>query len=174
MELKRNRILRVLKYFDSLLPEELEIILCGGAACLVRLGFERGTQDIDVITSIPKLSLYSKEIKKVAEKYGLANGWLNDSAKGYIDMAPLDFRDRLKSVEFGFKNLKVFALAAIDIYIMKLAAFRPQDIQDLTLIKLNDKDIAIIYSTVKRISEINQKRAIRMKYFLEEKGLWKS
>lgn len=173
MELKKNRIIRVLRYFDSLICEDLEIIICGGAACILRLGFERGTQDIDVITSIPRISLYTVELKKVATKYGLMENWLNDSAKGYMDMLPSDFPSRLQSLDLSLRHLKISVLSPVDIYIMKLAAFRPADILDITLIPLSNEDIGIIQSSIERISNFNVKRALRMRLYLEEKNLWK-
>jgi|SRR3989339_576145 len=169
-----HEIIKLLKHLDKLIDDELEIILCGGVVGILRHTFSRNTLDIDLIASIPKISQFEKQIKMVAEKYSLSEKWLNDAAKGYVDFLPKDFRKRLEPFEADFKFLKVFMLSNVDLYVMKLAAFRPEDIQDLQSIELLVKDKAIIRRAVTRISKLDSKTALKMKLFLKETGIWKT
>ena len=169
-----HEIIKLLKHLDKLIDDELEIILCGGAAGILKHTFSRSTLDIDLIASIPKISQFEKQIKMVADKYSLSEKWLNDAAKGYVDFLPKDFRKRLESFEADFKFLKVFMLSNVDLCIMKLAAFRPEDIQDLQSIKLLSTDKPIIRRTITRISKFDGKTALKMKLFLKEAGIWKT
>lgn len=168
-----NEIIKLLKELDRLIDDPLEIILCGGAVGILKNAFPRSTLDIDIITSVPKISQFEKQIEKVANKFSISDKWLNDAAKGYIDFLPKDFRQRLELLEKGFKFLEVSMLSNVDLYIMKLAAFRAEDILDLQNIELSGEDKTIVCSTVTHISNFDTKTALKMRLFLKETGIWK-
>ena len=172
-EFGAKEIIRLLKELDRLIDDHLEIILCGGAVGILKNTFPRSTLDIDVIASIPKISQFEKQIKMVANKFSISQKWLNDGAKGYVDFLPKDFRKRLEPLEKSFKFLEVFMLSNVDLYIMKLAAFRAEDILDLQNIKLSSKDKTIVCITVTHISSFDTKTALKMRLFLKESGIWK-
>lgn len=53
----------------------LEIVLIGGAAIIENYGFREMTTDIDAI--FPSVSIMKDAIKRVGDRFGLPNGWLN-------------------------------------------------------------------------------------------------
>jgi hypothetical protein len=44
-----HEIVKLLKHLDKLIDDELEIIMCGGAAGILRHTFSRSTLDIDLL-----------------------------------------------------------------------------------------------------------------------------
>ncbi len=165
-------ITHLLKALDNRLDEELEIILCGGAAGILKGSLARDTLDIDLITSIPKISHYSNLIQAIADEYSLSPRWLNDGAKGYVSYLPEDFKTRMEKLNNNFKYLRVFLLSNSDLFIMKLAALRAEDIPDIKCFKLNEDELTIVKETINHISDFDVKTAMKMKLYLEEIGLW--
>ena len=167
----KKDILRLLKEFDGCLEEPVEIIICGGAAAIVQKYLNRGTLDIDILKAIPKLSKIKAAKLKIAEKNELSEDWLNDGAKGFIDFLPDDFIYRLTIINGDFKNLTVKVLSKVDLVIMKLAAFRPEDLVDIDRMKIDEEDIKIIKNAILKIANINKKKAYTIEMYLKEKKL---
>ena len=170
--LGKTEILKLLKEFDTLLNEPLEIIICGGAAGILSHGYSRATMDIDIVNSIPKLSTVESAIINIAEKYEISKKWLNDGVKGFVDYLPDDFRKRIIAIEGNFKFLKVFTLSKIDLLIMKLAAFRPEDLKDIELMEIGKNELSLIKTTLTKISSFDKKKAYLIEMFLKEKNLF--
>ncbi len=167
----KKDILKLLNEFDTCLKGPVEIIICGGAAGIIQHNFNRGTMDIDIIQAIPKLSQLENAKKHIAEKFELSEDWLNDGAKGFIDFLPDDFTSRLISVKGGFKNLKVRVLSKVDLVIMKLAAFRPEDLMDVEIMGIGKKDIPVIQEAITKIASFDKNKAYTIEMFLKEKNI---
>jgi hypothetical protein len=69
-----------------------------------------------------------------------------------------------------FKNLPVHVLSRIGLLVLKLAAFRPEDIKDISRINLRDDDIPVILRTIEKIASFDEKKAYAMESFLREEG----
>ncbi|OGJ86910.1 MAG: hypothetical protein A2487_05845 [Candidatus Raymondbacteria bacterium RifOxyC12_full_50_8] len=167
----KEGIVSLLRELDQTLSIQTQIIVCGGAAGILVHGLERDTLDINILAGEPPVAQLSKHIISLANKHGLPEKWINDGAKGYIDYLPDDFRDRLIRLKATFKHIKVYALSRVDLIIMKLAAFRPEDIEDIVFLKPETKDIPTITSAIDKISRFDAKTAHRIELYLKEKGL---
>ena len=168
----KQEILNILIEFDSQIKEPVSIIICGGAAGILEHEFNRSTLDIDIIHSLPRLIELQNIRKLIAEQHDLSDQWLNDGAKGFIDYLPNDFQSRLIPVKVKFYKLKASVLGMADLLVMKLAAFRPEDILDISRMKIDKETISIIKRAVDNIALFDNKRAHIMTLFLKEKGLW--
>ena len=166
----KKQILRVLKALDGVLRNELKIILCGSASGILTQNLDRRTGDIDILSSIPRLSEIGPELHKIAERYQLSDHWINDASKGFMDFLPDDFKKRLIEIKAGFKRIKVYSISKVDFFIMKLASFRDQDLQDISGIELSKNELKILDRTILEISKFNAKQAHKMQLFIEECG----
>lgn len=167
----REGILGLLKELDSRIVEDATIVVCGGAAGILSLKWGRATIDIDILGAEPPLSKLNRAAVGIARDYGLAENWLNDASKTFAKYLCVDFRDRLVPFEGDFRKLKVFCLSNVDLYIMKLASFRPRDREDLLRIPLVRGDINVVRKSIEKISAFEPRTALRMEYYLKEKGL---
>lgn len=107
-----------------------EIVVCGGAAMLLKYNSRQSTKDIDGVY------YPSTEINELAEKIAiqekLPDGWINDSvkySKSYIKTL------RENSVYYKtFYNLSVYTADIEQLIVMKLVSFRigqSHDLEDL-------------------------------------------
>ncbi|MCD0442602.1 DUF6036 family nucleotidyltransferase [Glycomyces sp. A-F 0318] len=62
--------------------ERADLFLVGGAAMALAYNTRRATRDLDAVFE-PKQVVYSAA-RKVAERHGLAEDWLNDAVKGFL------------------------------------------------------------------------------------------
>jgi len=167
----RAELLTLLHELDRRLTAPLEITVCGGAAGILCHGLRRGTLDIDVVQSLPALPATEAARRSVAEARGLGDGWLNDGAKGFVDYLPDGFMARRVPVGDHFARLRVFALARVDLLVMKLMAFRPEDIVDVLAMGIGGADIEVIRRTVDKVSRFDAKKAYAVTMFLKERSL---
>jgi hypothetical protein len=93
------------------------------------LGFREATNDVD---SIKRLGSSIKEaVAEVADRHGLAPGWLNDSAAAFY---PQTLDEDACTVELEHPRLRVLGAPLQQVFIMKLYAARAVDLNDLTAI----------------------------------------
>jgi hypothetical protein len=90
----------------------------------------RDTADGDAIETTPKLSTLQRYLDEVADELGVRPDWLNDAVRAYRDLLPPDFPGRLQRIGV-FGNLTVDAIGRQDLILMKIAAGRARDIDDL-------------------------------------------
>lgn len=110
-----------------------EILLFGGAAMVLAFNARSATKDVDAIFR-PKKEIYAIS-KEIADKYHLAEGWLNDSVKGFITSN--SFKQNLF---IRYNNLSVYTPEAQYLLAMKCMSMRigveSSDIDDIkTLLK---------------------------------------
>jgi len=94
-------------------PPESEIVLAGGAALILGGYIERGTSDGDVIDADPRFNEIADVVAAVADERRLPATWLNDGARGFLDVLPPDYRERLEEAA-TFGNLRVLRLGRLD------------------------------------------------------------
>ncbi len=130
---------------------------------------DRDTGDSDAIWSNPKLSLLQHSIEEVAEELELKPDWLNDGIKAYANLLPNDFRTRCVAVGM-FGNLTVQMLGRRDLILMKLAAMRPRDLDDVHVMNPTAGEISFVESQLERISDTDPKAALRIQLYLRQTG----
>ena len=91
----------------------------------------RSTIDIDICYR-EQNNLYSC-CKKVAAKYDLPNDWLNADVM-HSDSFSYALFDNAYLYRTYDDILEVFIVSDLDLYCMKLIAFRPKDIQDMIIL----------------------------------------
>lgn len=169
----RKELLDLLKEIDTRLDKPYTIIVCGGAAAILNYGLLRNTMDVDLLGTTPPSDKIREISKKVAEIKGLPPNWLNDGAKGFARYLPLGVNKRLLLIKGDFKKLRPYAISKVDLYVMKLAAFRPDDRDDLEKLSLTEGEKRIVLKAIGKIAKFDMKCGIRMDLYLREKGIIK-
>jgi predicted nucleotidyltransferase len=125
--LGREQILAVLRD----LAEELdrrgvraEVFMVGGAALTLAYDTRRATRDVDAIFE-PKQTVY-EAARRVADKHGLPEDWLNDAVKGFLHG---DDPDAVPVLDMP--GLRVDVASARYLLAMKLLAARDEDVDDI-------------------------------------------
>lgn len=102
--------------------KEFELIIVGGAAIMLQYDFRNSTSDIDTVVSMG--SSVKGASNRVAEKYGLSDGWLNSDFKKTASYSPYLVK---YSTYFKTYNqiLTVRIIGGEYLVAMKLVSFRP-------------------------------------------------
>ena len=106
---------------------EARIFLVGGAAMALAYSRTRITRDLDAVFE-PKREICD-EVARMADEFGLPDGWLNDSVKGLMP-------DKVPPVEgtgsFSAPGIRVGVASAEYLFVMKAMAARQEtDGEDL-------------------------------------------
>lgn len=144
-----------------------EIVIAGGSALLLADLADRETGDGDAIASRPKLSSLASAIAAVAEELDLPPDWLNDAVRAHYDLLPPDYHTRL--VRIGvFDQLRVLALGRTDLILMKMAAARPRDLEDLRVLAPTPEEIRFVEAQLERINRTQPRNALRIQLYLDQ------
>jgi Nucleotidyltransferase of unknown function (DUF6036) len=129
--LTQDRIRLAFQALDSHLSRAsvpTTLIMGGGGAMILAHGFPLGTSDVDAIPKGPTIEELDHWVKEVDRELGLnAPDWLNPYFATFSHTLPSDYGIRLISV-FEGAALKVLALGADEMLIMKCFAHRPKDV----------------------------------------------
>lgn len=114
---------------DRRLTQPTKLLIGGGAAMLLAHGFPVSTMDIDglVFQSAITQAELDPLVKAVAVELHIPRDWLNSYFNTFLYTLPKDYAARLKEVYQG-AQLRVYALGAADLCILKCFAGRPKDI----------------------------------------------
>jgi len=165
----RNEFLQAFGLLGARLHAQAEIVIAGGSA-LVLLGVvDRATADADAVASRPKLSTLSRDIEAVAEALGLPPTWVNDGVTAYRDLLPADYRTRLVLVG-TFGQLTVQSLGRPDLILMKIAAGRPRDLDDLQALAPTAAELRFVGQQLERINRLVPRDALRIQLYLQQRG----
>lgn len=166
--MKKSLILKALKILGQSVAIERDLIISGGAAGILCHNFSRATIDIDLIYSNPPMDRdLIKHVQNVAHKLRLPSAWLNDGAKGWADLLPDDFHQRL--VQIGrFGPLNISALGRKDLILLKFAALREQDREDLAVMKPTSEEITFVQEQLERISRMRPDIALLMDLYVRQ------
>ena len=125
--MNKTEIKRYLRELNNELKKEQvkgEICIVGGAAMCLTLNARESTKDIDAVFA-PKMIIY-KAAKKIAERYGLSEKWLNNGVKGFIT-SDMKFEELL-----SFSHLRVLVARPEYLLAMKCLSSRTEvDIDDI-------------------------------------------
>lgn len=163
----RAELLDALADLDSRLPLPMEIVIGGGAALILGHSAQRPTADIDVFRARPRLAEIRDLIDQVAEERGLPTAWLNDAMKGWADVLPRDFHDRLFAIG-SFNRLSLYSLGRPDLVLLKLFSMRAEDIEDLRTLEPTEEDLRFVEAQLPRIARQHPKQALRIQLYLEQ------
>lgn len=104
------------------LPLTSRVVLVGGSALMLRdLTTRPATHDIDVLQA-------DSIIRTIISRYPQ----VNSSVQAYADHIPYNFEDRLEVLDIGARRIEYLTPALEDLAVMKLYAWRQNDIADLT------------------------------------------
>lgn len=165
-DLTRSELEGALAALGAACREDTTVLLGGSAALILTNVLRRATNDGDVIASRPDLGRLQAAIRTVAQDRGLPDGWLNGSVQSYIDVLPLDYEARIKSLR-RFGRLSVSLLGRRDVIVMKFYSGRPKDLLDLEQIAPTAAELAFVAREVPRLAKIDAARARRMQLVLD-------
>jgi len=171
----KNELIFALKELDRYVENSIEIVIIGGAAMVLYYGSTRATSDIDTLVSQGRFQEIRMGIMKVSEKLDLPENWLNESAKGFVDILPPDFVDYLISIPLETKYLKLYVLGLAEQTAMKIVALRERDLADLELLipQLTDFHKERLIKIVENLHTKRKDWALRLYFFMIEKG-WRT
>ena len=78
----------------------------------------------------------------------------------------MEHPDIIKLAQYG--NLSVLVLHRQDVVLMKLYALRPEDLDDIVVLKPTEEEIEFVRSQLDRISSFRPDQALRMQLYLDE------
>ena len=162
----------VLKDLDAALTVACDIVIVGGAAMMLHFGARRATSDIDIVPLRGDAAELRRAISAVARKRGLPRNWMSDAAKGFADILPMDFAQRLVPLDMPLRRLRLWVLGRPEQVAMKMAALREQDLEDLELLMppMTDLDKQILVGIIDHVATFRPDWAQKMRYFLLEQG----
>lgn len=162
-----------LKQLDLLVSEfnpdiQLECVIVGGGALLIKEMISRSTLDIDV--------LYAS---KIIEQYFPIFDF-NSRVNAHSYSFPYYYEDRLELVNINTKVIKYYTPSLEDLIVSKLYAFREKDIEDLKkIIEKNEYDPTLLEQLVEEasLSSLNERSYKEMvslyKSMFKEEVIWK-
>ncbi|MBI5082453.1 MAG: hypothetical protein HZB17_14305 [Chloroflexi bacterium] len=168
----KSDLIRFIQNIDSELSTSCEIILVGGAAMILHFGAQRATRDVDALVLRGSVNDLRQAVKNVAKLNDLPEDWLNDAVKGFADILPPDFQERLTLLDVSTSKVRVYVLGRAEQTAMKIVALREQDLEDLELLLplLEEDDKTILVRIMNHVSRFRVDWALKIKYFLEEQG----
>ena len=128
-------MLQALKALDQEVPENLNLLIGGGAAFILAHHIPLSTMDIDGIPYKSKLGSADLDpyVKKVAKRLKLPPDWLNNYFSTFTYSLPKDYGERLVLI-FKGRKIQALALGKEDLLIMKCFAGREKDIPHTRLL----------------------------------------
>lgn len=169
--LEQRKICKMIVSLEKYIDQPLKMIICGGAAAILAHKMRRNTADVDLVFLSYHPPDFERAKAEIADEFGVDVNWLNEGAKGYADYLPGDFRKRLIRINLKSKLITAWAIGKVDLIVMKLASFRPEDLEDIDSLGIKKEDVKIIKQAIRKISSFDKKTALRMKLFLEESSL---
>ncbi len=158
----------ILKYLEILnqklqsLNVKGEICLYGGASMCLVYDARPSTKDVDAVFQPARI--IREAARKIAEKYDLANDWLNDGVKGFLVRHP-------RKVFLDLSNLSIMAAEPEYMLAMKSLAARVDgtDKQDIEFL-INELKIESSEHVFNIIEKYYPRRIIKpaTQFFLEE------
>lgn len=121
--LSRDQIIRLIGDLDGELARagvKAELLMVGGAVMTIVFQAREQTKDVDAVFE-PEQPVRDA-VRRIAEREGLPEDWLNDAARGFL--APAGQFDPY----FDGEGLRVFVASAEYVLAMKILAMRPEGV----------------------------------------------
>lgn len=104
------------------LSERLRVVVAGGSAFMLRdLTRRPVTHDIDLLES-------ASQLREIMAHYPVVNSHM----AAFCDSIPYNFEDRLVPLDMETKAILYLTPSLEDLVVMKLYAWRPNDVADIT------------------------------------------
>ncbi len=167
----RQELIQVLADVDRYLASPCELILVGGAAMILHFGANRVTRDVDGLLLHGSAVDLRAAIQSVSDERGIPGTWMSDAAKGFVDILPPDFRQRLTPIEPSFNRLRLYVLGLPEQVALKAVALREQDLEDLELLlpRMGEPDKKVLIEVMHRVATFRPDWAQKIRYFLLER-----
>lgn len=166
--MRRADFLHAFALLGERFEQPVRLVLAGGSAMILLGYLDRDTGDLDAIDASPRLWALRHEIAAVAEEIGVAADWLNDGVTAYRDLLPAGFHARLQRVG-TFGRLTVDALGRQDLILLKMAAARPRDLDDLRALAPTPDDVVFVERELERVSRVAPHLALRIDLYLRQR-----
>jgi hypothetical protein len=97
---------------------------------------------------------------------------MSDAAKGFADILPPNFRNRLTPMLLNLQHLRLYALGCPEQVAMKIVALREQDLEDLELLlpRMTEVDKQVLVTIMHHVGSFRPDWAQKIRYFLQERG----
>lgn len=152
---------------DARLPRELTLIVGGGTAMMLAYGLPVRTTDVDAYPASGRLDDLSALIAEVAREVGLAPDWLNPHFETFAHVLPADYGSRLREV-FAGEKLRVTALGAEDLLVMKCFAGREKDVGHARALLRRRPDLGVVERRIEELVERGVPGALDAADFLDD------
>lgn len=168
----KNELIKVIQGLDKTMSSPCDLVLVGGAAMILHFGAKRATRDVDVLVLRGDLAALRKAVRDTASTYDLPEDWLNDAVKGFADVLPRDFYNRLIPLDIPLRNLQLYILGQPDQTAMKIVALREQDLEDLEFLlpEMSESDRDVLIKIMNHVATFRPDWAQKIRYFLLEHG----
>jgi hypothetical protein len=137
-----------------MLARPVTLVVGGGAAMMLAYRLPVRTADVDAYPREATLDEIAPAIRKVAKQLRLAPDWINPYYETFAHVLPADYAKRLVSV-FEGRSLRVDALGAEDLLVMKCFAGREKDVGHARALLKRTPDLGIVE---RRLTELVDKR----------------
>lgn len=139
---------------------------------ILHFGAQRATGDVDFLILRGNITELRHAIRQVALRQNLPEDWMSDAVKGFADILPNDFVERLALLAIGTERLRVSVLGRPDQAAMKIVALRERDLEDIELLlpEMGEEDKLTLIAIMNHVGTFRMDWAQKIRYFLEEQG----
>jgi hypothetical protein len=137
---------------DAGLDRPVTLVVGGGTAMMLAHGLPVRTTDVDAYPTVGHLEEIAPVIRAVAAAHGLAPDWINPHFETFAHVLPADYGTRLQAV-FAGAHLKVQALGAEDLLVMKCFAGREKDVGHARALLKRVRDLRLVEDRIQALLE---------------------
>lgn len=168
----KQELIQTLQALDRQLHSPIEIVLVGGAAMILYYGARRATRDVDALVIRGEVAELRRAAAAVASQSDLPEDWINEGAKGFADILPRDFGERLIPLDIETTHVRAYVLGLPEQATMKIVALREQDLEDLELLlpEMTESDRRALIEIMHHVATFRTDWAQKIRYFLLEQG----
>jgi hypothetical protein len=152
---------------DGRLEGPLTRVVGGGTAMLLAHGIAVRTTDVDAYPTSGDLDGLAPHVHAVARELGLAPDWLNPHFETFAHVLPQDYAARLATVYSG-QRLRVTALGAEDLLVMKCFAGREKDVGHARALLRRVKDPGVVDRRIEELMDRGVAGALDAADFLDD------
>jgi len=145
-----------LRALDAHIGAPAHLVVGGGAAMVLAYGVNLATQDVDVFAARGGLGVADLQAaaRAVAADLAIEPDWLNSHFETFTHVLPADYAKRLEPI-FQGKHLRVDALGAEDLLVMKCFAGRDKDRPHARKLLAKVRDLGVVE---RRLAELVERR----------------
>jgi hypothetical protein len=160
---------RAFAALDGLLERPVALVVGGGTAMMLAHGLPVRTTDVDAYPTVGHLDEIAPLVREVARAQGLAPDWINPHFETFAHVLPADYGTRLQEV-FAGARLRVLALGAEDLLVMKCFAGREKDVGHARALLRRVRDLGLVERRISALVERGVAGAADAADFLDDLG----